>query len=63
MHRFDGQRCCDNGYVAVVSGPEFLAHNEERTSVGLRVHEKKTGEIIADGRLASGSETEHEDEF
>lgn len=41
----------------------FLAHDEERTSVELRVQEKETGEVIAMGWVVAGRETEDEDEF
>ena len=63
MYRFDVQGGCDDGYVPVVFGPELLAHDEEGTSVGIGVHEEEVGEVVADGRLATGGETEHEDQF
>lgn len=50
-------------YIPTVAGPEFLTHIEERTSIGMHVHEKKRGEVIAMRRLVTGSEIEHENKY
>lgn len=54
---------CHDCYVPMVCRPEVLTHDEEGSSIGMHVHEMKTGEVIAVGWLATGCETEYEDEF
>ncbi len=52
-----------NGHVTMVSGAEFVAHDEEGTGVGVCVHEEEAGGVVAAGRLAAGREDEDEEEF